>query len=602
MAKYNRIKNTQADVPDSRDLIYQPPLIKLKKFIDPQVHTRRRILDQKSEGACTGFAVAATINLLNQHANRDVVVSARMLYEMAKRNDEWPGEDYDGSSLRGAIHGWKNMGVGKEELWEYRVGSNKGSFTIEMAKDARNNTIGAYYRLKPVISDFHAALNETGVIAVSAKVHKGWDDPQNGIIEYHKNPEGGHAFVIVGYNDKGFWIQNSWGKSWGDNGVALWLYEDWVKNIMDAWVFRLALPTPQIFNMRAESAHLSSEEAGKAEKSAVPRSKIAGHFVHIDDGAYMTSGRYWSTDADVEQTAKLVANSTKYKHLLVYAHGGLNSPKDSARRIAAMKDVFKANEIYPFHIMYDTGIAEELKDLIFRKEANASERTGGFGDWTDRFVEGLVRRPGTLLWDEMKQDAYDAFSADGAGKDALGRFISHFKKSGKSIKIHLAGHSTGAVAIAHLLQALRRSSINISSCSLMAPACTIDLYHDAYLPVLQNKTRIKLSDMAIYNLKDELEENDNVAKVYRKSLLYLVSKAFEKVNDKPLLGMENFESLVTTVGPQPKFIYSNGVEGQRTRSTSHGGFDNDVYTMNHILRRVLGGAPKQPFTKENLDY
>jgi hypothetical protein len=108
--------------------------------------------------------------------------------------------------------------------------------------------------------------------------------------------------------------------------------------------------------------------------------------------------------------------------------------------------------------------------------------------------------------------------------------------------------------------------------------------------------------MAIYNLKDELEQDDNVAKIYRKSLLYLVSKAFERVKDKPLLGMENYEDLVTTVGPQPLFIYSNGVEGQRTRSTSHGGFDNDVYTMNHILRRVLGGAPGQPFTKVNLDY
>lgn len=602
MAKFNRIKNTQADVPDSRDWIYQPPLIKLKEFIDPQVHTRRRILDQKSEGACTGFAVAAAINLLNQNADRDIVVSARMLYEMAKRNDEWPGEEYDGSSLRGAISGWKNMGVCKEDLWPYRVGSNKGSFTIEMARDARNNTIGAYYRLKPVISDFHAALNETGVIAVSAKVHKGWDDPENGIIDPHEKTEGGHAFVIVGYNDKGFWIQNSWGKSWGDNGVALWLYEDWVKHVMDAWVFRLALPTPQIFNMRAESARLSTEETGKAEKSAVPRSKIAGHFVHIDDGAYMTSGRYWSTAADIEQTAALVANSTKYKHILVYAHGGLNSPKDSARRIAAMKEVFKGNEIYPFHIMYDTGIAEELKDLILRKEANASERTGGLSDWTDRFVEGLVRRPGTLLWDEMKQDAFDAFAVDGAGKDALGRFMSHIKKSGRRVKLHLVGHSTGAVALAHLLQALRRSNVNIASCSLMAPACTIDLYHDAYLPVLQNKTKIKLSDMAIYNLKDELERDDHVAKVYRKSLLYLVSKAFERVNDKPLLGMENFEALATKVGQQPKFIYSNGVEGQRTRSTTHGGFDNDVYTMNHILRRVLGGAPKQPFTKENLDY
>ena len=35
---------------------------------------------------------------------------------------------------------------------------------------------------------------------------------------------GNLAFAIVGYDGKGFYIQNSWGKSWGDGGVALWLY------------------------------------------------------------------------------------------------------------------------------------------------------------------------------------------------------------------------------------------------------------------------------------------------------------------------------------------------------------------------------------------
>ena len=151
----------------------------------------------------------------------------------------------------------------------------------------------------------------------------------------------------------------------------------------------------------------------------------------------MESGKYWSTPEDVDQTAELVAGSTKYKHLLIYAHGGLNSPEDSARRIAAMKDTFKANAIYPFHIMYDTGIIEELKDLIFRKEKEATERTAGFTDWTDRFIEGLVRRPGTLLWEEMKRDANDAFARDGAGTDALGRFTSKIKKSRRQVKLHL---------------------------------------------------------------------------------------------------------------------------------------------------------------------
>lgn len=602
MAQSKRVTNVNADVPDIRDWIYQPALVRLPGYIDPQVHTRRIILDQKSEGACTGFSLAGAINMLHHRAGQDTTVSPRMLYEMAKRSDEWPGEEYDGSSLRGAIRGWRNMGVCEEEYWPYRVGRNKGELTIDAAKNARNHTLGAYYRLSPIISHFHSALNETGVIAVSAKVHSGWNQPVSGVIEQRTKMIGGHAFIIVGYNDKGFWIQNSWGKKWGDNGVALWSYEDWIENIMDAWVFRLALPTPQIFGMRPSSSRLATADATKPSKSAIPRSEIAGHFVHIDDGRYMDQGAYWSTPGDIEQTAQLVANSTKYKHLLIYAHGGLNSPNDSARRIAAMKDTFKENGIYPFHIMYDTGIIEELQDLISRKESEATERTAGFTDWTDRIIEGLVRRPGTLLWDEMKQDAHDAFAKDGAGTDALGRFISNLKKSKRQVKLHLVGHSTGAIVIAHLLQILKRSNITFTTCSLMAPASSVDLYHNAYLPVLQKKSQLKLKELTIYNLKDSLEQDDNVGAVYRKSLLYLVSNAFELTTQKPLLGMENFKDLVQSTGSLPKFIYSNGTEGQRTRSTSHGGFDNDEYTMNHILRRILGGTPKLPFSKSSLDY
>jgi pimeloyl-ACP methyl ester carboxylesterase len=316
----------------------------------------------------------------------------------------------------------------------------------------------------------------------------------------------------------------------------------------------------------------------------------------------MEKGTYWSTPSDIEQTAQLVAGSTKYKHLLICAHGGLNSPEDSARRVAAMKDTFKANGIYPFHIMYDTGIIEELKDLIFRKEKQAAERTAGFTDWTDRIIEGLVRRPGTLLWEEMKRDAHDAFAKEGAGTDALERFISNFVKSKRPVKIHLVGHSTGAIVIAHMLQTLKRRNIVFNSCTLLAPASSVDLYHKSYLPVLQKKTKLKLKELSIYNLKDSLEQDDNVGMVYRKSLLYLVSNAFEHTPKKPLLGMENFVDQVQSVSSLPKFIYSNGTEGQRTRSTSHGGFDNDKYTMNHILRRVLGEAPAEPFTKDILDY
>lgn len=601
MAGSTRIKNAQADVPDFRDWIYQPSLFPISKTIEPPSQHALHILDQKSEGACTGFALAAAINFTYKKMGEPIRVSARMLYEMAKRNDEWPGEDYDGSSLRGVIHGWKNMGVCQEDAWKYTARDK--DLTIERAKLARNHTIGAYYRLKPNKTDFHAALNETGVIIVSANVHKGWDNPSKGIIKKYKKTNGGHAFAIVGYNEQGFWIQNSWGPSWGDNGLALWTYEDWIENFMDAWVFQLALPTPQIFGLHANSSVLAKPaSATKVEKSSPSRSTIAGHFVHVDDGRYKTSGKYWSTSDDVKQTAQLLADSQKYQHLVFYAHGGLNTPKASATRIAAMKSVFKENKIYPFHIMYDTGIVEELKDLIFRKELQAEDRVGGLGEWRDRFIEGLVRRPGTLLWNEMKQDAEDAFAKNGAASDAFMHFKSELQHSKRKIKLHLVGHSTGAVVIAHLLKTFKRHKIKFETCTLLAPACSIELYNDAYLPVLQRKSNISIPDITVYNLKDKLELDDRVTKLYQKSLLYLVSNAFEDGKQKPLLGMEKFSLEIPLVRKLPNFIYSNGVEGQRSRSSSHGGFDNDIYTMNHMLKRILKETPTRPFNKNDLDY
>ena len=198
------------DVPDYRDRWYAPTLAPLKHTLDAPKDAH--ILDQGTEGACTGFGLAAVVNLLHQRQGRSVRVSPRMLYEMAKRHDEWSGEAYEGSSCRGAIKGWYHMGVCSESLWPDDARTKY--LTIERAKDARAHTIGAYYRIRKNIVDMHAALNETGTVYVSADVHSGWGSPKNGRIAYDskKKKEGGHAFAIVGYDKDGFFVQNSWGE------------------------------------------------------------------------------------------------------------------------------------------------------------------------------------------------------------------------------------------------------------------------------------------------------------------------------------------------------------------------------------------------------
>ncbi|MCU7960120.1 MAG: C1 family peptidase [gamma proteobacterium symbiont of Bathyaustriella thionipta] len=601
--------NALSDVPDLRDWPYEPSLGQLRRYL--RAPSGLTILDQKTEASCTGFALAAIINLLNRQRNSKTRVSPRMLYEMAKRHDEWPGEDEAGSSCRGAIKGWYNMGVCRDSLWPYKA-HEAGALTVKRAKDARNNTIAAYYRIQPRISDFHSALNEAGAVYCSARTHAGWQkaDPESGLIPFEEQNDGGHAFAIVGYNREGFWIQNSWSEGWGKKGLALWPYEDWHRNLMDAWVFSLALPTPQIWHL--PDVGEKNRSAAQA-KASPPRSEIAGHFVHVDDGRFHRQGRYWSNAEDVRTTAKAVAAKTdEYQHLLLYAHGGLNSPKDSATRIAALQQTFKDNGIYPYHFMYDTGIMEELKDVIYRRKQKTEERAGGVSDWTDKILEWATRIPGRALWREMKAGAKLPFQPTGAGHETLQIFLQELAaRADAKLSVHLVGHSTGAILLAHLLQALQTIApqLRIGSCSLLAPACSVDLFHSHYLPHLGgDKNQFGIDKMQVFNLIDKLEQDDQVGQVYRKSLLYLVSRAFEENLPEKILGMQQYsapllkQAKVKALGKKFGVCYSDGLSGKITRSRTHGGFDNDVASMNSVLQFILGKKPASPFNRETLNY
>src|SRR5580765_1650156 len=118
---------------DVRHLPYRPAVISLPPIYPgnedvsqllPAYSAARLILDQKSEGACTGFGLAAVVNYLLWRRSRfkmtvEQKVSPRMLYHLARFYDEWPGEDYEGSSCRGALKGWHRHGVCTEINWPY---------------------------------------------------------------------------------------------------------------------------------------------------------------------------------------------------------------------------------------------------------------------------------------------------------------------------------------------------------------------------------------------------------------------------------------------------------------------------------------------------
>jgi hypothetical protein len=117
-----RVLDARPDTLDFRDLMYVPTLIEVPTHVPLGDYLEHGVpvLDQGSEGACTGFGLATVANylLLRRRVVPDnVPVSPRMLYELARRYDEWPGEDYSGSSARGAMKGWNKHGVCSETLF-----------------------------------------------------------------------------------------------------------------------------------------------------------------------------------------------------------------------------------------------------------------------------------------------------------------------------------------------------------------------------------------------------------------------------------------------------------------------------------------------------
>lgn len=611
-------RDVQRDSFDLRDLIYRPALLELSPELLPSwqhIH----ILDQANEGACTGFGLAALINYQNARAGIQARVSARMLFEMAKRYDRWPGQNYDYSSARGAMKGWHKHGVCSESAWPNHLPKSKNVLTLDRQQDALQFVLGAYYRILPRRSDVHSALIEAGVVYAAADTHAGWDKvDKKGVIPYTPGDptDGGHAFAIVGYTPDGFLIQNSWGEDWGGwvdgggskhGGIALWTYADFDHHVWDLWVARKALPVESIAALTG-GRYAPGPTGTRVTEEAPPAHEIWNHYVHIDDGQFDPKGDYPSSAAETAAIVQRLvqgADGKAPKHILLYAHGGLNTIAGSAKRVQKMQPVFAQNGIASLHFIWETGFFAELRDILLGKENFAKERVARGSSWWDRFIEGVAKPLGVPLWGEMCDDARIAFAkADAAGSVTLTALSQELAAAGaKAPKLHLVAHSAGSILFGHLL-ARSVAQTPIENLILYAPACTTGFFQSNVQPSLQIGAVGRLHH---FYLDDDSEKDDNVALVYRKSLLYLVSNALQDrhMADVPLLGMQHhwdplFKALPAAVRSRIDH-YNPRADANRTTARTHGGFDNDVTTMNATLEIVLGGAPTVRFKKEDLE-
>jgi hypothetical protein len=159
------------------------------------------ILDQGATPRCvayawTGFLLATPLRTKDKQLDtmRNLNTYAGALYAAAQKVDEWPGEGYDGTSVRA---GAKVLQDEQKRLGEY-----------VWAFDAA--TLRDY-----VLTRGPAVIGINWYETMFAPTAKGYllvDGPV----------AGGHAILVIGYSKArtAFRLLNSWGKGWGEKGRA----------------------------------------------------------------------------------------------------------------------------------------------------------------------------------------------------------------------------------------------------------------------------------------------------------------------------------------------------------------------------------------------
>jgi hypothetical protein len=641
--------NVVPDVFDARDLVYRSRLQALPKSIDCRPGDRY-VMTQVGN-SCTGHAVAAMVNAVLASQEDATHVSPYMLYALARRYDEFEGEVDAGSSLRGALKGWYYHGVLPDTGWPDLQLAHEPDLdhSEDVARAALDRPLGASYRVDSLrLDDMQSAITELFGIVASASIHDGWYKPEvvtrtvkrtrqrMHIIKRTADSQavGGHAFCIVGYNDVGFLVQNSWGDQWGRNGFATLPYDDWLESGYDAWVARPGVPS--VVSRRVRTKLLTQAGGGGLVEAPGPDlQQLARHVVNLGNGGRLSqNGRFTSSKQQVDTIFTHLAETqarwdTSPRRIVLYAHGGLNSEKTGLDIAQRQLNWWLANRVYPITFAWQTGVTEtlenQLSDLVGTKTP-AGGFTFNLFEQVDRLIEKTAKRTLRWVWQEMKENALEASAPlpddwqqqpDGrlpGGSLVVAKLREHLDRHADvPTEIHLVGHSAGSIFLTGIIRQLKAADIPVESLTYLAAAIRTDEWMTHVLP------RLRQGDVKRFTAfgMGPTRELDDVCGargkgIYRKSLLYLVSRSLEKPKDPdatavPLVGLAHFakDAVGTTSyagavaalkDDAGTLIWSPSSDpaDAASDSTSHGGFDNDEPTMTSVLLRILGSTTVRP--------
>lgn len=132
------------------------------------------------------------------------VIPPRTLYNLCQKNDMWPGENYDGTSVRAGAKVLMDMGYISSYRWTWDI------------------------------DELAMAVLTLGPVVLGTNWYDGMFYPdENHQIHLTGGIAGGHAYWINGVNmeKRMFRLLNSWGDEWGRKGMA-WISFDDVSRLL----------------------------------------------------------------------------------------------------------------------------------------------------------------------------------------------------------------------------------------------------------------------------------------------------------------------------------------------------------------------------------
>ncbi len=519
------------DGTDEPDLFYEgsdgadrPSMVdyeEYRRFVGETWHQRGQ--------ECTGFALAAIVNFLTRKQLGDVhapSVSRRMLYEMAQRYDGNTGKSWDETStLRGALKGWSRAGAARDDLWPYdphdEDNSVHGTLTLARLLDGRARPLRSYRKIRDHHVDaMKGALADGHVLYVSARLHAGWyrkflrDEEKKPVISIEPGEEalGGHAFVIVGYDDEraAFWVHNSWGPEWGVEGYALLPYADWEARGQDAWVVELEPPV-------SLDTQVAAGPSPPNDTDTELYREMWPHLVVLrDDGKLASDGLYEMDGGSIATVLFLFQEATiewKRRRLAIVVDGGYLPTAETIERQLMVRDRLMQEEIYPIFIVWETSWWSELEDDL----SDWTERFKGLPDGVDAERAAIDRSVTGLLWYEIVRRSSAACGSPDGGARLLAEAITTKRNQEPTARrgpfdLHLVSHGAGDLLASELAGLLPHP---LSTVTALASTTTVASFAAAYGGLLDCG---QLDHLTVTTLDRAAEDADRVGPLDRSFL------------------------------------------------------------------------------------